>query len=345
MDKFRNDVAAAMGGKFTPDKAPEIKWYRVRKTWTDESSQLGAFEYLDRAKESCPYLYSVFDSEGKSVYTNKTKPKNTQASAFQGISEGKAAEMILELVKNNDTSGILYSVTAAQMILESGYIKTELAKAANNCFGMKETLSGNTWQSVWDGKSIVRIRTPEEYTPGVITYIYANFRKYPCIEDSIKDHSAYLLGAMNGSRKRYAGLTDCKNYREAISLIKSGGYATDSRYVDKICSIIQRYNLDRYDNEATPKPQPTPAPTPPKQHDFGDATCYVQTGAYKTEKYLKAHLEKLAEAGFSGDKVNPVVLEDGLTHVILGTYKLKRYAEKKKSLMWDAGFDAKIVDI
>ena len=345
MDKFRNDVAAAMGGKFTPDKAPEIKWYRVRKTWTDESSQLGAFEYLDRAKESCPYLYSVFDSEGKSVYTNKTKPKNTQASAFQGISEGKAAEMILELVKNNDTSGILYSVTAAQMILESGYVKTELAKAANNCFGMKETLSGNTWQSVWDGKSIVRIRTPEEYTPGVITYIYANFRKYPCIEDSIKDHSAYLLGAMNGSRKRYAGLTDCKNYREAISLIKSGGYATDSRYVDKICSIIQRYNLDRYDNEATPKPQPTPAPTPAKKHDFGDATCYVQTGAYKTEKYLKAHLEKLAEAGFSGNKVNPVVLEDGLTHVILGSYKLKRNAEKKKSLMWDAGFDAKIIDI
>ena len=41
------------------------------------------------------------------------------------------------------------------------------------------------------------------------------FRKYACVEDSIADHSAYLLGAMNGSKKRYegiAGMTDYKQY-------------------------------------------------------------------------------------------------------------------------------------
>ena len=41
-------------------------------------------------------------------------------------------------------SGILASVSLAQFIQESGYGKTELAQNANNCFGMKCTLSGNT---------------------------------------------------------------------------------------------------------------------------------------------------------------------------------------------------------
>ena len=77
--------------------------------------------------------------------------------------------------------------------------------------------------------------------------ITADFRKYPCIEDSIADHSAYLLGAMNGSAKRYEGLKGCKKYRKAIQIIKDGGYATDPKYVDKICNIISKWNLTQYD--------------------------------------------------------------------------------------------------
>lgn len=33
----------------------------------------------------------------------------------------------------------------AQFILESGYGRKELAQKANNCFGMKCVLSGNSW--------------------------------------------------------------------------------------------------------------------------------------------------------------------------------------------------------
>ena len=40
----------------------------------------------------------------------------------------------------------------------------------------------------------------------------ADFRKYACVEQSIADHSAYLLGAMNGKKKRYVGLTGEKDY-------------------------------------------------------------------------------------------------------------------------------------
>lgn len=33
----------------------------------------------------------------------------------------------------------------------------------------------------------------------------------------------------------------------AIQIIKDGGYATDSGYVDKICGIIEKYELDKFD--------------------------------------------------------------------------------------------------
>ena len=58
-------------------------------------------------------------------------------------------------IEDMRTSGILASVTIAQAILESGWGTSELAVNANNFFGMKKSLSGNTWpNSTWDGKSI-----------------------------------------------------------------------------------------------------------------------------------------------------------------------------------------------
>lgn len=74
------------------------------------------------------------------------KAEGTQASVFPGLSDGKAAERIGVLcAEDMKTSGILASVSAAQFILESGYGRTELAQKANNCFGMKCVLSGNSW--------------------------------------------------------------------------------------------------------------------------------------------------------------------------------------------------------
>ena len=175
--------------------------------------------------------------------------KGTQATIFINLSEADAAKKIGELCKADmKKSGILASVSAAQFILESGYGKSELGQKACNFFGMKTSLSGNSWEgSTWDGKSKYTKETKEEYTPGEITTITADFRKYPCVEDSIADHSAYLLGAMNGKAKRYEGLKGEMDYKKAAQIIKDGGYATSSTYVDKLCSIIEKYNLTQYD--------------------------------------------------------------------------------------------------
>ena len=178
-----------------------------------------------------------------------TATTGTQASVFKSMTEAQAAAKIGELCKADMVkSGILASVSAAQFILESGYGKSELAQNANNCFGMKCSLSGNTWAgTVWDGKSKYAKQTSEEYTAGQITTITADFRKYASVEDSVADHSAYLNGAMNGSKLRYDGLKGCTDYKKAIQIIKDGGYATSSTYVANICSIIEKYNLTQYD--------------------------------------------------------------------------------------------------
>lgn len=142
-------------------------------------------------------------------------------------------------------TGVLACVTLAQFILESGWGQSELAQQANNCFGMKVSLSGNTWAgSTWDGKSYYRKRT-QEYDGGEHT-ITADFRKYPSIEASIGDHSAYLTGAMNGAKKRYAGLKGCTDYEDAIEIIAAGGYATSPSYKRQIIDLIQDYKLTKY---------------------------------------------------------------------------------------------------
>lgn len=175
----------------------------------------------------------------------------TQASAFKNLSEADVIAKVGPLfTADQKKSGILASVSLAQFILESGYGKSELAQNANNCFGMKKSLSGNTWSgSVWDGKSIYTKKTQEEENGQMIT-ITADFRKYAKVEDSIADHSAYLLGAKNGSALRYDGLKGCADYKKAVQIIKDGGYATSSSYVNNLCSIIERWNLTQYDVKA-----------------------------------------------------------------------------------------------
>lgn len=207
------------------------------------------------ANKSCPgnWLYARLGDVATRVTANLggngTASKGTQATVFANLSESDVVKKAGSFFTvDQKKSGILASVSMAQFILESGYGKSELAQKANNVFGMKTSLSGNTWSgSTWDGKSKYTKKTQEEYTKGEMTTITADFRKYPCIEDSIADHSAYLLGAKNGSKLRYDGLKGCTDYKKAVQIIKDGGYATSSTYVANLCSIIEKFKLTQFD--------------------------------------------------------------------------------------------------
>lgn len=207
------------------------------------------------ANKACPgdWLYNRLGDLAAAVTaklggTSSTGTSGLQATSLKDMENADIIKKIGSLfTADQKNSGVLASVSLAQFILESGYGKSELAQNANNCFGMKCSLPGNTWGgSTWDGTSKYTKKT-QEYENGQYVTITADFRKYSSMEQSIADHSAYLLGAMNGSKKRYDGLKDCTDYKKAVQIIKDGGYATSPDYVEKICNIIETWNLTAYD--------------------------------------------------------------------------------------------------
>ena len=63
-DEFKQLIsgAASAGGSQTD------RLYRVRKSWKDAKSQIGAFSSLDNAKKDCMDGYTVYDWDGRAVY-------------------------------------------------------------------------------------------------------------------------------------------------------------------------------------------------------------------------------------------------------------------------------------
>ena len=221
------------------------------------------------ANKSCPgdWLYSRLGDLAKKVTEElggeedyKETDKGLQAKELAAFSnEGVIRKVGPLFTADQKKTGILASVSLAQFILESGYGKSELAQEANNCFGMKKSLSGNSWAgSMWDGKSIYTKKTKEQRSWGSET-VTAEFRRYGCVEDSIADHSAYLTGAKKGSALRYEGLKGCTDYRKAAQIIKAGGYATSTTYVERLCSIIEQWKLTQYDADSMPVEEEKPA--------------------------------------------------------------------------------------
>lgn len=247
MDGFRKDVALAMNGTVV-DQAFTSKLYRVRKTWTDVTSQLFAGT-LEGAKNACKPGYSVYDEDGKQVYTVSSSNAGFQVADLNGLTEAERIARVAPLYQESaKTTGMLPSVGIAQFCLESGYGTTDLAVFANNVHGMKCDLSKNTWpDSVWDGESKYGKYSPEVIN-GVTVKKYSEFRKYLCMEDSIADRAAYFIGAMDGSCKRYPNINKQIDYKAAIHIIKAGGYATDPDYEAKLINLVERWELFKYDD-------------------------------------------------------------------------------------------------
>ena len=72
-------------GSISTTPAPATKQlYRVRKSWSDAKSQIGAFSSLENAKKACKAGYAVFDSSGKQVYPAKKSVDEVAREVIQG---------------------------------------------------------------------------------------------------------------------------------------------------------------------------------------------------------------------------------------------------------------------
>ena len=71
-------------GSSTPATSAPKQLYRVRKSWSDAKSQIGAFSSLENAKKACKAGYVVFDSNGKQVYPTKKSIEKVAHEVIQG---------------------------------------------------------------------------------------------------------------------------------------------------------------------------------------------------------------------------------------------------------------------
>ncbi len=138
--------------------------------------------------------------------------------------------------------GIPASIKLGQGILESSAGNSDLAREANNHFGIK-------CKKNWTGPAFYKDDDAKDEC----------FRKYKTVLESYEDHSQFLKNS-----QRYASLflLSQDDYKGWAHGLKKAGYATNPQYAQLLIKTIEENRLFQYDTEVIAKPY-----TPDKQKD------------------------------------------------------------------------------
>lgn len=147
-------------------------------------------------------------------------PKRITTSEYVAKFKDEAIEDMLK-------TGVPASITLAQGILESDAGNSNLAREANNHFGIK-------CHKEWNGETYIMDDDEKDEC----------FRKYPSVLDSYDDHGMFLR-----TRPRYSALFDLEitDYKGWAHGLKKAGYATNPKYAELLIKIIEENDLHQYD--------------------------------------------------------------------------------------------------
>ena len=126
--------------------------------------------------------------------------------------------------------GIPASVTLAQGILESASGQSELSRKGNNHFGIKATKG---W--IQDGGKYL-VYTDDKPNE--------KFCHYASVGDSYEHHSRFLR---ENSRYAKCFRLSPDDYKGWTTAIANAGYASGAGYANKLQSLIEKNNLQKYD--------------------------------------------------------------------------------------------------
>ena len=194
-------------------------------------------------------------------------------------------------IKEMKRTGVPASITLAQGILESNAGQSVLATKGNNHFGIK-------CHNDWKGKTMkMDDNAPKEC-----------FRVYPNAEASFRDHSDFLR-----SRDRYKSLFELKqtDYKGWARGLKKAGYATDPGYADKLITLIEDYELYRFDKGVKVSVKPPLEIEEPK---------VVQLEPRPGMKYQESVTFSTARKVYSQNGVPFVYSEAGETYASIAAY-------------------------
>lgn len=166
------------------------------------------------------FTFLLFMVCSLSVYAQKGR--NTHYLAYIN----KYSDLAVDEMKKHK---IPASITLAQGILESGAGQSTLARKSNNHFGIK---CGSNWR----GKTV---RHDDDARNEC-------FRAYSHPRESYEDHSKFLA---NGARYAFLFKLDITDYKGWARGLKKAGYATDPSYANRLITIIEDYELYKYDKK------------------------------------------------------------------------------------------------
>lgn len=148
------------------------------------------------------------------------------------------AKIAPHAAKDMQETNVAASLTIAQAALESSWGGSGLTVKANNLFGIKGKGPA--------GSCTMRTK---EYVNGKQIEIDAAFRAYHNWGESINDHSKLVINGVSWDRNKYKGVIG-KRGADAARAIAAAGYATDPKYAEKLISIMNEWNLYKYDEPA-----------------------------------------------------------------------------------------------
>lgn len=129
-----------------------VTLYRVRKSWADTKSQIGAFTNIENAKAVCINGYSVFDPYGNAVYTKTsvTTPSkwtykyDTDILELQKILNNKGGKLTVDGISGDNTFAECkkYTIENGDKGELTRWVQKRLNKIGYNC-GTADGIAGN----------------------------------------------------------------------------------------------------------------------------------------------------------------------------------------------------------
>ena len=214
-----------IGGTYEHVKNPDLSTDKGEEKYQGKKD-IVAEQIIDLAKR--------FRGEAESL-SDICITGNTQAGDLSDMTPALCAQRFGAMAQADySRTGVLASITLAQAWLESNCGKYTPPNS-NNIFGIK--CNGN-----WQGECSYA-NTSEEVSSGHIT-INAGFRVYSSVEESIYDHSKFLIENERYTRYGFFNATD---YVGQAWALQNATYATDSNYASTLISIIETNNFDKWD--------------------------------------------------------------------------------------------------
>ncbi|MGM9838253.1 MAG: glucosaminidase domain-containing protein [Paludibacteraceae bacterium] len=230
----------------------------------------------------------------------------TVASVFVAFGQQQNEKYLAYIVQWSETAvanqhdyGIPASIILAQGLLESAAGTSELAREANNHFGIKCT-------SDWMGGNYYHDDDAKDDC----------FRVYGDAAESFKDHALFL------QRPRYQTCFEIvvEDYSGWAYRLKQCGYATDPAYPKKLIKLIEDYRLDTIAASFMVSGTPTPKAQPQNKVLSPTAPAVVSNTALDGEyvEPLSAYKEKqlflLTHAKHTCNGLKYIIAREGDTY-------------------------------